>query len=356
MELSKSDTLIAFGSEVRSEMERPDGIPESMRAMVFQGPGNPLQLTELAVPTPGADQVLLRVRACGICRTDLHIIDGELDQPQLPLIPGHQIVGEVVAMGAQVSRFSLGQRVGVPWLGGSCGCCFFCQREQENLCDHALYTGYQINGGMAEFAVARAGFCFALPDNYSDTQVAPLLCAGLIGYRAYSMAGDADVLGLYGFGAAAHILIQLAIADGRSVFAITRDGDHEAQAFARSLGATWAGGASDAPPRMMDAAIIFAPAGELVPTALAAVRKGGSVICGGIHMSDIPGFPYHLLWGERRVQSVANLTRRDGEEFLPKAAAVPVQTTVTEYPLEQAGQALSDLRGGRFSGAAVVVP
>lgn len=330
-------------------------IPDTMQAMVFHGVGQSLQLETVNVPQPGRDQLLLCVKACGICRTDLHIIDGELDDPALPLIPGHQIVGEIVALGEGVTGFDVGQRVGVPWLGGSCGCCEYCRHGQENLCDHAEYTGYQLNGGLAEFAVARADFCFLLPENYGDMQVAPLLCAGLIGYRAYRMAGEGHRLGLYGFGAAAHILIQLAKADGREVYAITRDGDVEAQEFACSLGANWAGGASDCPPQALDNAIIFAPAGELVPKALAAVRKGGSVICGGIHMSDIPSFPYRLLWGERRLQSVANLTRRDGEEFLPKAAAIPVRTTVHQYRLEQSAQALEDLRGGRFSGAAVVV-
>jgi len=327
-----------------------------MKAMVFHRVGEPLRLEHLPVPTPGPDQLLLCVTACGICRTDLHIIDGELDQPALPLIPGHQIVGEVVTTGANTTRFAAGQRVGVPWLGGSCGHCVYCDRGQENLCDDALYTGYQLNGGMAEYAVARADFCFPLPDNYDDIQVAPLLCAGLIGYRAYRMAGECDTLGLYGFGAAAHILIQLANDDGRRVLAVTRDGDTEAQAFARSLGAVWAGGAGDPLPELLDAAIIFAPAGELVPQALQAVRRGGRVVCGGIHMSDIPAFPYRWLWGERSLQSVANLTRRDGEEFLPRAAAIPVHTSVTRYPLAQAAQALEDLRHGRFSGAAVVVP
>lgn len=331
-------------------------IPKLMRAVIFEGVGTPLALRQLPVPAPAADQLLIRVRACGICRTDLHIIDGELEQPSLPLVPGHQVVGEVVALGDEAGGFAIGQRVGVPWLGGSCGHCGYCLHDQENLCDEAQYTGYQLNGGMAEYTVARADFCFPLPDNYSDTQVAPLLCAGLIGYRAYRMAGTGGVLGLYGFGAAAHILIQLALDDGREVFAITRDGDEEAQAFARSLGAHWAGGAGDSPPALMDAAIIFAPVGELVPAALQAVRKGGRVICGGIHMSDIPSFPYRWLWGERRIQSVANLTRRDGAEFLPRAAAIPVRTQVTEYALEQAAQALEDLRHGRFSGAAVLVP
>lgn len=328
----------------------------TMRAMVFEGAGKPLQLQQVPVPEPASGQVLVRVKACGICRTDLHIIDGELDQPQLPLIPGHQIVGEVIELGEGVTHLSVGQRVGVPWLGSSCGHCEFCNHQQENLCDSAQYTGYQRNGGFAEFAVASADFCFPLPGNYDDVQVAPLLCAGLIGYRAYRMAGDARRLGLYGFGAAAHILIQVARADGRQVYAITRDGDTEGQAFARSLGAEWAGGASDKLPELLDAAIIFAPAGELVPNALSMVRKGGRVICGGIHMSDIPSFPYRLLWGERRLESVANLTRRDGEEFLPKAAAIPVATTVTRYSLEQTAEALEDLRHGRFSGAAVIVP
>jgi propanol-preferring alcohol dehydrogenase len=336
-------------------------IATTMRAMVFTGVGKPLKLTRVPVPRPQQQQLLLRVRACGICRTDLHIIDGELEQPRLPLIPGHQIVGEVVALGASVTGFHLGQRVGVPWLGGSCGHCDYCRGERENLCDEASYTGYQQNGGMAEYAVANAAFCFPLPEHFSDIQVAPLLCAGLIGYRAYGMAGGREigtgrVLCLYGFGAAAHILIQVATAEGWRVLAITRDGDIEGQDFARSLGACWAGGAKETLPELLDAAIIFAPAGELVPKALGDVRKGGRVVCGGIHMSDIPGFPYQVLWGERSVQSVANLTRRDGEEFLPRAAAIPVHTQVTQYPLEQLGAALEDLRHGRFSGAAVVVP
>ncbi len=336
-------------------------LPKKMRAMVFTGVGEPLALARVPVPQAQRDQLLLKVKACGICRTDLHVIDGELEQPQLPLILGHQIVGEVVGMGASVSGFQPGQRVGVPWLGGSCGQCAYCGSERENLCDEACYTGYQQNGGMAEYTVANAAFCFPLPENFSDIQVAPLLCAGLIGYRAYVMAGGRNggkdgVLGLYGFGAAAHILVQLAIADGWRVLAITRDGDKQGQAFARSLGACWAGGASEPLPELLDAAIIFAPAGELVPQALRAVRKGGRVVCGGIHMSDIPSFPYQILWGERSLHSVANLTRRDGEEFLPRAAAIPVHTEVTQYPLEELGAALEDLRHGRFSGAAVVVP
>ncbi len=333
----------------------------TMRAMIFSGVGKPLALSRVPVPEAQPGQLLLRVKACGICRTDLHIIDGELAQPRLPLIPGHQIVGEVVALGSQARGFRLGQRVGVPWLGGSCGHCDYCGSARENLCDAACYTGYQHNGGMAEYAVANADFCFPLPGNFSDTQVAPLLCAGLIGYRAYGMAGDyrpgnGRALGLYGFGAAAHILVQVASADGWRVLAITRDGDSQGQAFARSLGACWAGGAGEALPEPLEAAIIFAPAGELVPQALRAVRKGGRVVCGGIHMSDIPGFPYRDLWGERSLHSVANLTRRDGEAFLPRAAAIPVRTEVTEYPLEQLAVALEDLRHGRFHGAAVVVP
>lgn len=332
-------------------------LPTLMKAIVFTGVGQPLQYREVPVPRPGPNQLLIRVTACGICRTDLHVLDGELDEPMLPLILGHQVVGEVVARGADVGpQFSLGARVGVPWLGGSCGHCDYCLREQENLCDDAQYTGYQLNGGMAEYTVARAEFCFSLPERQDPLQVAPLLCAGLIGYRAYRMAGEGSTLGFYGFGAAAHILIQLATAEGRRVLAITRDGDLEAQQFARSLGAVWSGGASDSPPEPMDAAIIFAPAGELVPKALQAVRKGGSVICGGIHMSDIPSFPYRWLWGERRVQSVANLTRRDGVEFLPKAAALPVRTTVHRYALADAARALEDLRHGRFNGAAVLEP
>lgn len=324
--------------------------------MVFEAVGKSLQLKHLPIPDIGDDDLLIRVTACGLCRTDLHIVDGELEQPALPLVPGHQIVGRVVALGRRVTRFTEGQRVGVPWLGGSCGCCRYCVDGRENLCDEARYTGYQMNGGMAEFAAAKADFCFALPDSYDDLQVAPLLCAGLIGYRAYKMAGAGRRLGLYGFGAAAHILAQLARADGREVYAITRPADLEAQAFARSLGVTWAGGVDQSLPALLDCAIIFAPDGELVPVALQAVAKGGTVVCGGIHMSDIPGFPYQYLWGERHLCSVANLTRRDGEEFLPLAARIPVTTTVHAYALEQVNQALDDLRAGRFTGAAVIVP
>jgi propanol-preferring alcohol dehydrogenase len=327
-----------------------------MRAMVMNAPGSPLQLRRVEKPQPGAGQVLLKVNACGICRTDLHVLDGELTEPALPLIPGHQIVGEIETLGPGVAGFEAGQRVGVPWLGGSCGHCWFCRHERENLCDEARYTGYQINGGFAEYAVANAAYCFSLPPQYDDLQAAPLLCAGLIGYRAYRLVEWAETIGLYGFGAAAHILVQLAVHRGQRVFAFSREGDTRAPAFARQLGASWAGSSLERPPDSMDGAIIFAPEGQLVPLALAAVRKGGRVVCAGIHMSDIPSFGYDLLWGEREICSVANLTRRDGEEFLPLAARVPIATTVHPYPLEQANRALDDLRHGRFSGAAVLQP
>lgn len=329
---------------------------DNMRAMVLEKQGQPLAPTHLAIPRPGPGELLLKVSACGICRTDLHVLDGDLSRPELPLVPGHQIVGRVQSMGPGVSGFSIGDRVGVPWLGASCGHCRYCQGGKENLCDEARYTGYQINGGFAEYTVARRDYCFPLPEQYSDEQVAPLLCAGLIGYRAYRLAGDADSIGLYGFGAAAHILCQVAKAQGKAVYAFTRDGDERSQAFALSLGAAWAGGTGEPPPLELDAAIIFAPAGELVPQALRQVHKGGRVICAGIHMSEIPAFPYEILWGERELCSVANLTRRDGEEFLPLAAGIPVQTHVTRYPLEEANEALEDLRHGRFDGAAVLVP
>jgi propanol-preferring alcohol dehydrogenase len=318
--------------------------------------GRPLQLQQLPEPQPAAGQLLLRVTACGICRTDLHVVDGELTEPALPLIPGHQIVGKVVAIGDRVAGFTLGERVGVPWLGGSCGQCWYCQHDRENLCDNARYTGYQINGGFAEYSVADASYCFPLPERYNDLQAAPLLCAGLIGYRAYRLVETAQNIGLYGFGAAAHILIQLARHRGQSVYAFTREGDSEAQDFARQLGAAWTGNSGQLPPQALDGAIIFAPEGALVPQALRAVRKGGRVVCAGIHMSDIPSFPYDILWGEREICSVANLTRRDGAEFLPLAAQVPIVTTVHPYPLERANEALEDLRHGRFSGAAVLVP
>ena len=327
-----------------------------MRAMVLAQPGEPLQLQQLPTPQPGPGELLLRVTACGICRTDLHVVDGELTEPALPLVPGHQIVGEVEALGAGVSGFIPGQRVGVPWLGGSCGHCWYCEHGRENLCDSARYTGYQINGGFAEFTVADARYCFELPAHYDDLQAAPLLCAGLIGYRAYRLVESAGSIGLYGFGAAAHILAQVARHRGQRIYAFTRPGDTAAQAFALELGATWAGDSGQQPPEVLDGAIIFAPEGALLPLALGAVRKGGRVVCAGIHMSDIPSFPYDLLWGEREVCSVANLTRRDGDEFLPLAAAIPVVTTVHAYPLERANAALEDLRRGRFTGAAVLVP
>jgi propanol-preferring alcohol dehydrogenase len=324
-----------------------------MRAMVLSAARTPLRLTELPDPEPGDGDVLLRVRACGVCRTDLHIADGELDRPKLPLVLGHQIVGEVVTGG---SRFAPGARVGVPWLGWTCGECRFCLDEQENLCDRARFTGYDVDGGYAELAVADERFCFPVPDGYPDEQAAPLLCAGLIGYRALRFVGDAGRIGLYGFGASAHIVCQVAVAQGREVFAGTRVGDVQAQAFARSLGATWAGDATAGPPEELDAVIVFAPAGELVPAALRHVRKGGVVVCAGIHMSDIPSFPYELLWGERVVRSVANLTRADGEEFLALAPAVPVHTEVEIFRLEEANEALERLRRGALRGAAVLVP
>lgn len=328
----------------------------TMRAMVMEQAGQALRLLELPRPRAGAGELLLKVTACGICRTDLHVLDGELTEPTLPLIPGHQIVGQVEAIGEGVTGFEVGQRVGVPWLGGSCGHCWYCEHGKENLCDAARYTGYQINGGFAEYTVADASYCFWIPEHYADQQAAPLLCAGLIGYRAYRLVESCGSIGLYGFGAAAHILIQLARYRGQDIYAFTRAGDVEAQGFARELGALWAGDSNQQAPAELDGAIIFAPAGELVPQALRAVRKGGRVVCAGIHMSDIPSFPYDILWGERELCSVANLTRRDGDEFLPLAAQIPVATTVHSYPLERANEALDDLREGRFTGAAVLVP
>ena len=327
-----------------------------MRAMVLTAARQPLRLQAIAEPSPGSGQLLLRVRACAVCRTDLHVVDGELTQPKLPLIPGHEIVGTVIARGPGAGRFAIGDRVGVPWLGWSCGSCDFCRAGQENLCDQARFTGYQIDGGYADHTVADERFCFAIPEVYSDTEAAPLLCAGLIGYRALRMAGDGKRLGLYGFGAAAHIIAQVARWQGRSVYAFTSPGDVQAQSFARDLGAVWAGGSDQPPPAPLDAAIIFAPVGRLVPAALRAIRRGGTVVCAGIHMSDIPSFPYDILWGERTVRSVANLTRRDAEEFLILAPQVPVTTTAVPYPLEQANQALDDLRAGRMQGAAVLLP
>jgi propanol-preferring alcohol dehydrogenase len=318
--------------------------------MVLERTGEPLLPTSLAEPRARRGELLVRVRACGVCRTDLHVVDGELPHPKLPLVPGHQIVGEVVG-GARA-----GERVGVPWLGWTCGACRYCVAGSENLCDRARFTGYDLDGGYAELAVADERFCFALPEGVSDQHAAPLLCAGLIGYRSLRAAGDGEVLGLYGFGAAAHIVCQVAVWEARRVFAFTRAGDREAQSFALGLGAAWAGAVGELPPEELDAAIIFAPAGELVPEALRAVRKGGTVVCAGIHMSDIPAFPYELLWGERAVRSVANLTRRDGEEFLSLAPRVPVRTEVEAFPLALANDALERLRAGRLRGAAVLVP
>ena len=326
-----------------------------MRALVLDAPGRPLEERDLPRPEPGLGQLLLRVHACGVCRTDLHVVDGELTEPKLPLVPGHQIVGRVAEAGAGVERFSPGDRVGVPWLGWTCGECRFCLGGRENLCDRARFTGYQLDGGYAEYAVADERFCFPIPAGSPDLQAAPLLCAGLIGYRALVAAGDGERLGLYGFGASAHIVAQVARHQGRRVFAFTRAGDADTQRFARELGAEWAGDAGSEPPEELDSAIIFAPAGELVPAALRAVAKGSTVVCAGIHMRDIPSFPYGPLWGERVLRSVANLTRRDGEEFLALAPQVPIRTEVEAYPLAEANEALSRLREGRVRGAAVLV-
>jgi len=325
-----------------------------MQAMVLAAQGEPLRLREIPDPQPGPGQLLLDVHVCGVCRTDLHVVDGDLTEPKLPLVPGHQIVGTVAELGEGVTGFSAGDRVGVPWLGGSCGVCKFCRSGRENLCDKAVYTGYQIDGGFAQRCVADVRFCFPIPQGYPDQQAAPLMCAGLIGYRSYRMTDQAQRLGFYGFGAAAHILIQVARHEGREVFAFTRPGDDRGQEFARTLGAVWAGPSDTPAPEPLDAAIIFAPVGELVPAALRAVDRGGTVVCAGIHMSDIPSFPYAILWGERRLVSVANLTRSDGEEFLALAPQVPVHSQVHTYPLERAGDALGDLRHGRFDGAAVI--
>ena len=335
---------------------RHDERPATMRAMLLERPGLPLQAVELPVPRPAAGQILLRVEACGVCRTDLHLIDGELPDPVLPMIPGHEIVGRVAAVGPGVSGVTPGQRMGVPWLGWTCGHCSFCASQRENLCDNARFTGYQIHGGYAEYTVADARYCFPLDNTVDAAEAAPLLCAGLIGYRALVMAGDARRIGLYGFGAAAHIIAQVAVWQGREVHAFTREGDVESQAFARQLGACWVGAGDEAPPQPLEAALIFAPAGALVPAALRATDKGGTVVCAGIHMSDIPSFPYSLLWGERRIVSVANLTRRDGDEFLALAPRVPVRTEVTRFALEAANDALDRLRRGALQGAAVLVP
>jgi propanol-preferring alcohol dehydrogenase len=339
------------------DMQQDFTLPDRMLAMVLDAPGKPLQPRMLPLPAPAAGQVLIRVGACGVCRTDLHIADGELPSHKLPLVPGHEVAGTVVRTGAAVTRLQPGQRVGVPWLSHTCGHCAFCRMHRENLCDHALFTGYDIDGGYAAYAVADAGYCIALPDRYDDLHAAPLLCAGLIGFRAYSMMQpQARRLGIYGFGAAAHIVAQVARHEGREVFAFTRPGDRRSQAFALSLGASWAGDAAQPPPAAIDAALIFAPSGALVPAALAHVRKGGDVICAGIHMSDIPSFPYSLLWGERQLRSVANLTRADGDAFFRFAAAHAIDSRVVPYPLEKANEALDDLRSGRFDGAAVLVP
>ena len=325
-----------------------------MHAMVLDAPGRPLQLTARPLPVPGAGQLLIAVRACGVCRTDLHLVDGELPDPTLPIVPGHEIVGEVVACGAGVTEHAIGARVGVPWLGSACGHCAFCTTGRENLCAEARFTGYQIDGGYADYVLADARYCFALPERYADIEAAPLLCAGLIGYRAYRLAGAARRLGIYGFGAAGHLIAQVAVAQGRQVYAFSRPGDTAGQALARELGAVWAGGSDQVPPGGIDAALIFAPVGALVPAALAAVARGGSVVCAGIHMSDLPSFPYRLLWGERCVRSVANLTRRDGVEFLALAASIPLAIHARAYPLAAANTALADLRGGRIEGAAVL--
>jgi len=326
-----------------------------MRVMIFEKPGKDLSLREIDLPEPGAEQVLLRVHACAVCRTDLHVIDGELSDPTIPFIPGHEIVGTVATMGAAVTRFKVGDRLGVPWLGWTCGECSFCREGQENLCDRAKFTGYTLDGGYAEYAVADQRFCFPIPEEYSDIEAAPLLCAGLIGYRSLVKAGNGNRLGIYGFGAAAHIIAQVANYQKREIYAFTRPGDSEAQQFALSLGAVWAGSSDELPPVKLDAAIIFAPVGALITQALKTVRKGGTVVSGGIHMSDIPSFPYALLWEERSICSVANLTRRDGAEFMQLAPKVPVRTQVETFALAEANEALQRLRSGRIHGAAVLV-
>ena len=328
----------------------------TMRAMVLERPQTSLVLREQPIPRPAVGEILVDVSACGVCRTDLHVVDGELPHPKLPIVPGHEIVGRVAAMGPGVSGFAIGARVGVPWLGHTCGVCPYCRDHKENLCDAPRFTGYTRDGGYATHAVADANYCFRLPDGIGDAEAAPLLCAGLIGWRSYRMAGEGRDLGLYGFGAAAHILAQIARAQGRRVYAFTRGGDKAAQDFARALGAVWAGASEDTPSTPLDAAIIFAPVGALVPLALKAVKKGGRVVCGGIHMSDIPSFPYRLLWEERQVLSVANLTRADAHEFLALVPQAGVKTAVRRYPLAAANDALSDLRTGRLQGAAVLIP
>jgi propanol-preferring alcohol dehydrogenase len=327
--------------------------------MVLEAPRTPLMMRERETPAPAGGDILVEVAACGVCRTDLHVVDGELPDPKLPIVPGHEIVGRVAAFGERVTSFAVGERIGVPWLGYTCGACAYCRSGRENLCDRPLFTGYTRDGGYATHAVADARYCFPLPERGDDAEIAPFLCAGLIGWRSYRMAAEGtnlQSLGLYGFGAAAHILAQVATWRGHRVYAFTRGGDQAAQAFARSLGAVWAGASEEMPPEPLDAAIIFAPVGALVPLALAAVKKGGRVVCGGIHMSEIPSFPYRLLWEERHIVSVANLTRADAREFLSVAAQAGVRTQVTRYPLERANEALSDLREGRLQGAAVLIP
>ncbi len=328
-----------------------------MRAMILEKPGVPLRLLEKSDPAPGPGQVQVKISACGVCRTDLHVVDGDLPEPKLPIIPGHEIVGNVSALGEGVDHFKLGERIGIPWLGSACGDCSFCKSGDENLCDEPGFTGYQIDGGYADVTIADANFCFPISGEYPDAEIAPLLCAGLIGYRSLSMAGDnSGRIGLYGFGAAAHIVSQIACYQNRDVYAFTRPGDLDAQQFAVEMGAVWAGDSDRAPPRELDAAIIFAPVGSLVPNALRAVRKGGTVVCGGIHMSDIPSFPYQILWGERVLRSVANLTRQDAVNFLELAPKVPIQTRVETFPLEDANLALEALRAGKLIGAAVLIP
>ena len=327
-----------------------------MQAMVLKQLGAALEWTTLADRQPGRGEIRVKVAACGVCRTDLHVVDGELPDPQVPIIPGHEIVGRIDAIGAGVKGLSVGERVGIPWLGHTCGACPYCREQRENLCDRPLFTGFTRDGGFATATIADARFAFPLGEAGSDVALAPLLCAGLIGWRSLVIAGDGKKLGLYGFGAAAHILAQVATWQQRSVFAFTRPGDHATQAFARRLGAIWAGGSDEMPPEPLDAAIIFATVGDLVPLALKAVRKGGRVVCAGIHMSDIPSFPYRLLWEERQLLSVANLTRQDGMDFLRLAPEIGISTVTTRYPLDQANQALADLRAGRFDGAAVLVP
>ncbi len=345
-----------FFVKTRIILERVESSCESMKALLLKAVGQPLALERVPRPRAGDRELLLRVRACAVCRTDLHVIDGDLAEPRLPLILGHEIVGEVVARGPEAERFDLGDRVGVPWLGGCCKHCTFCRSGRENLCDHPIFTGYGKNGGFAEYAAADQDFCFAIPPKFSDTTAAPLLCAGLIGYRALRMAGDAERLGIYGFGAAAHLICQLAVHQGRKVFAMTREGDEAGQEFARTLGAIWAGGSESEPPEELDAALIFAPVGSLVPRALSFLARGGTVVCAGIHMSEIPSFPYEALWGERAIRSVANLTRRDGEDFLALASEARLDVHTESFPLEEGNEVVARLRRGAIRGAAVLHP